>query len=47
VRESPGTQRGVVLDNKKRLAITGPSRVSWREGMKELAQAHMARKTAA
>ena len=47
VRESPGTQRGVVLDNKKRLAITGPSRVSWREGMKELAEAHMARKTAA
>lgn len=46
VREYPDAQRGVVLDNKKRLAITGPCRVSWRDGMKEMAKAHMARKGA-
>jgi nucleoside-diphosphate-sugar epimerase len=41
LREIPGTQRGVVLDNTKRMAITGPCRVKWRDGMKELAEAHM------
>jgi nucleoside-diphosphate-sugar epimerase len=46
VREAPDSQRGVVLDNTKRMAITGPCRVSWREGMKEMAEAHMARKGA-
>jgi nucleoside-diphosphate-sugar epimerase len=47
VQEVPGTQRGVSLDNKKRLAITGPSRVHWRDGMKELAEAHLKRPVAA
>lgn len=46
VKEAPGAQRGVVLDNTKRMAITGPCRVSWRDGMKEMAEAHMARKSA-
>ena len=45
VRESPGSQRGVVLDNRKRLAITGPCKVNWRDGMRELAEAHLARST--
>ena len=47
VREIPGTQRGVVLDNTRRMSITGPCRVKWRDGMKELAEAHMPRKGAA
>lgn len=29
----PGTQPGVVLDTAKRLALTGPARVHWRDGM--------------
>ena len=45
VEEFPDSQRGVVLDNTKRLAITGPCRVSWRDGMKEMAEAHMARRS--
>lgn len=32
----PGTQRGVVLDVSKRLAITGPCRVGWRDGMRAM-----------
>ena len=32
----PGTQRGVVLDAKKRRSITGPSRVNWRDGMRAM-----------
>ncbi len=35
----PGTQPGVVGDNTRRLAVTGPSRVGWREGMTALAEA--------
>jgi hypothetical protein len=31
----------VVLDNTKRMAITGPCRVGWREGMRSLAEARM------
>jgi nucleoside-diphosphate-sugar epimerase len=46
VREAPDSQRGVVLDNTKRMAITGPCRVKWRDGMKEMAEAHMARRGA-
>ncbi len=41
VGDFPGTQRGVVIDNTRRMAITGPCRVGWREGMRELAEAHM------
>lgn len=32
----PGTRRGTVLDNARRLAITGPATVPWREGMSRL-----------
>jgi len=31
VRPVAGSQPGVVLDNAKRLAATGPCRVGWRE----------------
>jgi nucleoside-diphosphate-sugar epimerase len=31
---SPGTHRGVALDVSRRLALTGPCRTSWRQGMK-------------
>jgi len=40
VKESPGSQRGVVLDNKKRLSITGPCRVKWREGMERMVEGY-------
>jgi nucleoside-diphosphate-sugar epimerase len=40
VGEFPHSQRGVVLDNAKRMAITGPCRVGWRDGMRELVEAH-------
>jgi hypothetical protein len=43
VGDFPNSQRGVVLDNTKRLAITGPCTVSWRDGMRELADAHLQR----
>jgi len=36
VKEIPGTQRGAILDATKRMAITGPCRVSWRDGMKRM-----------
>lgn len=47
VGEFPLSQRGVVLDNTKRIAITGPCLVGWREGMKDLAEARMRRAVAA
>jgi nucleoside-diphosphate-sugar epimerase len=31
---SPGTHRGVALDVSRRLALTGPCRTGWRQGMK-------------
>jgi nucleoside-diphosphate-sugar epimerase len=43
VQEIPGSQRGVVLDATKRMAITGPSRIDWRDGMRELVEAHLRR----
>lgn len=36
VKDMPGTHRGSILDHGKRLAITGPCRVGWREGMRRL-----------
>jgi hypothetical protein len=36
VKEVPGGIRGIVLDNTARLAITGPCRVPWREGVRRL-----------
>jgi nucleoside-diphosphate-sugar epimerase len=41
VFELPGTQPGVVGDNTKRMALTGPCRVNWRDGMRALAEARM------
>jgi nucleoside-diphosphate-sugar epimerase len=38
-KEVPNTQRGVVVDNARRLAITGPCRVDWRQGMREMVEA--------
>lgn len=35
----PGTRRGTVLDNTRRLAITGPATVPWRAGMTRLVHA--------
>lgn len=39
VVEAPGTWRGVVVDATKRLALTGPCRVGWREGMRRTFEA--------
>jgi nucleoside-diphosphate-sugar epimerase len=36
VTEVPGTHRGAVADPAKRLAITGPTKVSWQEGMRRV-----------
>ncbi|MBV1917281.1 MAG: NAD(P)-dependent oxidoreductase, partial [Sphingomonadaceae bacterium] len=43
VREFPGAQRSVVNDNTRRMAITGPCKVHWRDGMRELAEAQLAK----
>jgi nucleoside-diphosphate-sugar epimerase len=40
------SQRGVVCDNTRRMAITGPCRVHWRDGMREMAEAHLRREAA-
>ncbi len=39
VKEVPGGIRGIVLDNTKRLAITGPCTVSWRDGLRRIVEA--------
>jgi nucleoside-diphosphate-sugar epimerase len=39
VKEVPGGIRGIVLDPTKRAAITGPCRVSWRDGVRALVDA--------
>ncbi len=36
VREFPGTQPSAISDNTKRLSITGPCTVPWREGMRRM-----------
>ncbi|MBV8950965.1 MAG: NAD(P)-dependent oxidoreductase [Actinobacteria bacterium] len=36
VRELPGTQPSAISDNTKRLSITGPCTVPWREGMRRM-----------
>jgi nucleoside-diphosphate-sugar epimerase len=33
--EQPGTLRGSIADNTKRLSFTGPCRVSWRDGIRD------------
>jgi nucleoside-diphosphate-sugar epimerase len=35
VKEMPGTQRGSIADVTRRVAITGPCSVPWREGMRQ------------
>ena len=39
VKEVPGGIRGIVLDNTKRLGITGPCAVAWREGLRRIVDA--------
>jgi len=39
VRPVPGSQRGVALDVTRRLSLTGPSAVPWREGMRRMYEA--------
>jgi hypothetical protein len=36
VKEVPGGIRGIILDNTRRLAITGPCNVGWREGLRRV-----------
>ena len=39
VGDFPGTQRSAISDNTKRLAITGPCKVPWEEGMRQMVRA--------
>jgi nucleoside-diphosphate-sugar epimerase len=39
VGDFPNTQRSAISDNTKRLAITGPCKVPWRDGIKRMVQA--------
>lgn len=41
IGDFPLSQRGVVLDNTKRMGITGPCTVGWRDGMRSLAEARL------
>jgi nucleoside-diphosphate-sugar epimerase len=45
VREVPGGIRGIILDNTRRLAITGPCRVGWREGLRRVVESRVAATT--
>jgi nucleoside-diphosphate-sugar epimerase len=36
VKEVPGGIRGIILDNTRRLAITGPCTVGWRDGLRRV-----------
>ncbi len=42
VSEFPGSHRGMTSDPTKRLALTGPCRVGWREGMRRTAEERVA-----
>jgi len=42
VREVPGGIRGIILDNSRRLAITGPCRVGWRDGLRRVVENRVA-----
>ena len=33
-KEIPGTLRGSIADNSRRVRITGPCQVSWKDGMR-------------
>ena len=39
VGDFPGTQRSAISDNTKRLAITGPCKVPWQEGIRRMVKA--------
>src|SRR3954468_17872589 len=43
VREVPGGIRGVILDNARRRAITGPCEVSWRDGLARVVDGRVGR----
>ena len=38
-RDFPGTQKSAISDNTKRLAITGPGKVPWEDGMRRMVAA--------
>jgi nucleoside-diphosphate-sugar epimerase len=42
VREFPGSQRGVVVDVRKRASITGPCSLTWQEGLRQFVQLRLA-----
>jgi hypothetical protein len=37
-RDFPGTQPSAISDNTKRLALTGPCTVPWRDGMRRMVE---------
>ncbi len=43
VVEQPGTLRGSIADNTKRLSFTGPCTVSWRQGMRDAFESRQGR----
>ena len=43
VAEPPGSHRGMVSDPARRMALTGPCRVGWREGFRKVVEARVAR----
>lgn len=43
VVEQPGTLRGSIADNTKRLSFTGPCTVSWRDGMRDAFESRQGR----
>jgi nucleoside-diphosphate-sugar epimerase len=45
VREVKGGIRGIILDNTRRLAITGPCQVGWREGLRRVVENRVASTT--
>jgi nucleoside-diphosphate-sugar epimerase len=47
VKEVPGGIRGIILDNTRRLAITGPCQVGWREGLRRVVEHRLAATTMA
>jgi nucleoside-diphosphate-sugar epimerase len=47
VREVPGGIRGIILDNTRRLAITGPCQVGWRDGLQRVVEHRLSAKAGA
>lgn len=42
VKEVPGGIRGIILDSTRRRAITGPARVTWRDGLRRVVESRRA-----